>query len=70
MSTLALHVPSGRDYRPGSVRRVVLNLINGIREALEALDRYEQLSHKSDAELAALKVQRADLPRIAINGQR
>ncbi len=68
MTTIALQFPSGRDYRRGSVVRLVLNFINGIREALEVASRYEQLSNKSDAELAALDMRREDLPRIALNG--
>jgi hypothetical protein len=69
MTALSLHLPSGRDYRAGSFRRFALNLINGFREALETLDRYEHLARKSDSELAALKLHREDLPAIAMNGR-
>ncbi len=69
MTAIAIHLPSGRAYRRGSLRGIVLHLVNGFREALEALDRYEQLSHKSDAELATLQIRREDLPSIAVNGR-
>ena len=63
MTTIAMHFPSGRNSR--GVRRLFLDLVNGLREALEMRDHYEELAHKSDAELAALNMKRRDLPRIA-----
>jgi hypothetical protein len=69
MTALSIQLPSGRDYRRGSFTRMVLNFINGIREALDTANRYHQLSRKSDAELAALNMRREDLPRIAMNGR-
>ena len=68
MSAIALQFPSGRDYPRRSFTRLVLNLINGFREAQEISYRYEQLSHLSDAELAARGMRREDLPRIALTG--
>jgi hypothetical protein len=69
MTAMTLNLPSGRDYRRGSVRRFVLNVINGFREARDVSQRYEELSHKSDDELAALNIRREDLPRIALSGR-
>jgi len=69
MTALALQFPSGRDYPRRSFTRFVLNLINGFREAQDIANRYAQLSHLSDAELAALKMRREDLPRIALRGR-
>jgi hypothetical protein len=68
MSAIALQFPSGRDYPRRSFTRLVLNLIDGFREAQEISYRYEQLSHLSDAELAARGMRREDLPRIALTG--
>ncbi len=70
MTAMAMNFPSGRDYPRGSVRRLVLNLINGFGEALDAARRYQTLAHKSDAELDALRIRREDLPRIAVSGHR
>ena len=69
MTAIAPQFPSGRAYPRRSFMRLVLNLINGFREAREISYRYEQLSHLSDAALAALKMRREDLPRIALNGR-
>ncbi len=69
MTAIALQFPSGRAYPRRSFTRLVLNLINGFREAQEISHRYAQLSHLSDAELAALKMRREDLPRIALTGR-
>ena len=69
MTAMTLNLPSGRDYRRGSVRRFLLNVINGFREGRDVSHRYEQLAHKSDAELAALNIRREDLPRIALSGR-
>ena len=62
MSAIAVQCLSGRDYPRRSFTRLVLNLINGFREAQEMAHRYEQLSHLSDVELAARKMRRQDLP--------
>jgi len=69
MTAIALQFPSGRDSPRGGFMRLVRNLINGFREARDISYRYEQLSHLSDAELAALKLRREDLPRIALGGR-
>ena len=68
MTTTALQFQPRRSYRGRSFTRLVLHLINGFREAQEMADRYEQLSHLSDVELAARKMRREDLPRIALTG--
>jgi hypothetical protein len=47
----------------------VPHLINGFREARQIAHRYEPLSHLSDVELAARKMRREDLPRIALAGR-
>ena len=69
MTAIALQFPSGRDYPRGSFRRFVLNVVNGFREARDVSQRYEELSRKSDDELAALNIRREDLPRIAFSGR-
>jgi hypothetical protein len=69
MTAIALRLPSGRGYPRRSFARLVLNLINGFREAQAISYRYEQLSHLSDDELAARKMRREDLPRIALTGR-
>jgi len=69
MSAIALQFPSGRDYPRRSFTRLVRNLINGFREAQKISYCYEQLSHLSDAELAARGMRREDLPRIALTGR-
>jgi hypothetical protein len=69
MTAIALQFPSGRDYRRGSLKRLVLNLINGFREAQEISYRYAQLSHLSDAALEARCIRREDLARIAYTGR-
>jgi hypothetical protein len=68
MTATALQFSPRRSYLGGSVTRLFLNLVDGFREAQEISHRYEQLSHLSDAELAALKMRREDLPRIAVTG--
>jgi hypothetical protein len=69
MTTIALNLPSGSDYPRRRFTRLALNLINGFREARDVAHRYEQLSHLSDAELAARDMRREDLPRIALTGR-
>jgi len=69
MTAIALQFPSGRDYPRRSFKRLVLNLINGFREAREISHRYEELSHLSDTQLAARGMRREDLPRIALTGR-
>jgi len=69
MTAIALQFPSGRDYPRRSLTRLVLNLINGFREAQAISYRYAQLSHLSDGELAARNIRREDLPRIAFTGR-
>jgi hypothetical protein len=69
MKVIATHFPSGHDDRPGGFIRLVLNLIDGFREARQMRNRYEQLAHKSGAELVSLKLRRQDLPRIALGGR-
>jgi hypothetical protein len=69
MTAIALQIPSGRAYPRRSFTRLVLNLINGFREAQEISYRYEQLAHLSDAELTARGMRREDLPHIALTGR-
>jgi hypothetical protein len=69
MTALALQFPSGRDNARRGFTRLFRDLINGFREARDISYRYQQLSHLSDAELAALKMRREDLPRIALRGR-
>ena len=69
MTATALQIQPPRSYRGRSFTRLVLHLINGFREAQEIAHRYEQLSHLSDVELAARKMRREDLPRIAFTGR-
>jgi hypothetical protein len=68
MTATALQLRPRHSYW-GRFTRLVLNLINGFREAQEMAHRYEQLSHLSDVELAARKMRRQDLPRIALTGR-
>ena len=69
MTATALQLRPRHSYRGRSLTRLVLNLINGFREAQEMAHRYEQLSHLSDVELAARNMRRQDLPRIALTGR-
>jgi len=69
MTATALQIQPRRSYRGQSFTRLVLHLINGFREAQEIAHRYDQLSHLSDVELAARKMRREDLPRIALTGR-
>ena len=76
MTATDLQIQPRRSYRGRSFTRLVLHLINGVREAIngfreaqEMTHRYEQLSHLSDVELAARKMRREDLPRIALTGR-
>jgi len=69
MTAIALQFPSGRASPRRGFMRLVRNLVDGFREARDISYRYEQLSHLSDAELAALKLRREDLPRIAFSGR-
>ena len=69
MTATALQLRPRHSYRGRSFTRLVLNLINGFREAQQMAHRYEQLSHLSDVELAARKMRRQDLPRIALTGR-
>jgi uncharacterized protein YjiS (DUF1127 family) len=39
-----------------------------VREGLELVSRYKMLALKTDRELSALGLSRADLPRIAVKG--
>jgi hypothetical protein len=69
MTAIALQFPSGRAYPRRSFMRLVLNLINGFREAQEISHRYEQLANLSDAELTGRGMRREDLPHIALTGR-
>ena len=69
MTAIALNLPSGRGNPRRSFTRLVLNLIDGFREAQAISYRYAQLSHLSDDALAARKLRREDLPRIALTGR-
>ena len=48
--------------------RPIVELFNGIRQALAMAHRYDVLSHLSDAELAARRIKREDIPRLVVNG--
>jgi uncharacterized protein YjiS (DUF1127 family) len=66
MATLAFHLPSGR----GRPREGFLNaLLSSFAEGLGKARRYQALTRKSDAELAALGVRREDLPRFVMFGR-
>ena len=71
MSTLALGRPAasgpGRHSRNGFFRPIV-EFVDGIRQALAMAHRYDVLSHLSDAELAARRIKREDIPRLVVNG--
>jgi hypothetical protein len=69
MTAIALNSPSGGGYLRRNLTRLVLNLIDGFREAQAVSYRYAQLSRLSDDALAARKMRREDLPRIALTGR-
>ena len=48
--------------------RPIVEFFNGIRQALAMAHRYDVLSHLSDAELAARRIKREDIPRLVVNG--
>lgn len=70
MTAIALQLPSGRAHSRRGFARFFLDLVDGFREAQEVSERYRQLSHLSDAELAAHGLRREDLPRIAFAGRK
>jgi hypothetical protein len=70
MTAIAIQLLSSRDDdQQGSLSRFLLKFFTGFREGLETMYRYEELSHKSDADLAVLNMRRQDLPSIALNGR-
>lgn len=50
--------------------RWVRDVIAGARDGLAMQDRYEALSRRSDRELARHGLTRADIPRLAVHGER
>jgi len=71
MSTLVLSGSPGdaRPRRPHRFFRPFGELLDGIRLARAMAHRYEILSHKSDATLAAAGVKRQDIPNLVVNGK-
>jgi hypothetical protein len=69
MTTLALPFPSGRHTRRSGARQYVADFFSGLREGLALAARYDQLSSKSDSELARLGLRREDIPRAVLAGR-
>ncbi len=69
MSTLALSGAPTRPRRRNSFFRPVVEFLDGIRLARAMAHRYEMLSRKSDAELAAARIRREDIPRLVVNAK-
>jgi uncharacterized protein YjiS (DUF1127 family) len=67
MTTVAMRLPSGRGERRGTF---LVDLAAAIAEGFITAARYQRLSRMSDPELAALGLNREDLPRVAIFGKR
>ena len=70
MATLTFPLPSGRGTRRLGILEWLSELVDGIAEGRELATRYEQLAHKSDAELARLGLKREDIPRVVFSGRR
>jgi uncharacterized protein YjiS (DUF1127 family) len=66
MATLTFPLPSGRAPRG---RTFLSALLNAFHEGVGKARRYQTLARKSDAELAALGINREDLPRIVMFGK-
>ena len=69
MSTLALSGAPARPRRRNSFFRPFVEFLDGIRLARAMAHRYEVLSRKSDAELAAAGIRREDIPRLVVNAK-
>jgi hypothetical protein len=69
MSTLALPGSPGETRRRNSFFRLFTEFLDGIRLARAMAHRYDVLSRKSDAELAAAGIQREDIPRLVVNAK-
>jgi hypothetical protein len=74
MSSLTLPFPSGRGNRRSNggngLLRFLNSLADGVREGIALAARYDNLSHKSDQELARMGLRRQDVPRAALLGRR
>ncbi len=69
MTAIALQFSSERGHPRRGFIRLVLDFIDGFREARVVAHRYRQLSHLSDDQLTTLGLRREDLPRIAFAGR-
>jgi hypothetical protein len=69
MTAIAIQLLSNPHSDQSRLSRILLNFFEGLHEAFETMYRYEELSHRSDAELAARKIRRQDLPQIAITSR-
>ena len=69
MSTLALSGAPARPRRRNSFFRPFVEFLDSIRLARAMAHRYEVLSRKSDAELAAAGIRREDIPRLVVNAK-
>jgi uncharacterized protein YjiS (DUF1127 family) len=67
MSTLSLHLPSGRAYRRPRLFALALQIAAGIGDGLRWMRRYQALANKTDAELARLGLKREDIPRVVVS---
>ena len=76
MTTLALNSLVASAWRRGNslgsrMARIARDLLDGVREGQHLLSRYEDLSSRSDSELARLGLAREDIPRaVALGGRR
>ena len=69
MSTLTLSgAPTGSRRRNGFFRPLT-EFLDGIRLARAMAHRYDVLSRKSDAELAAAGIKREDIPSLVVNAK-
>jgi uncharacterized protein YjiS (DUF1127 family) len=68
MTTTTLLRLATTPERPNRLFGFFSAVIGGVIEAREIEARYNQLSHMSNAELAALGLSRQDIPRAAVFG--
>ncbi|RAI42527.1 hypothetical protein [Rhodoplanes roseus] len=64
---MSITYSAGRSAQRGAVA-FLREVATAIREGLQLVSRYKLLALKTDRELAALGLARADLPRIAVQG--
>jgi uncharacterized protein YjiS (DUF1127 family) len=69
MTALTLTALARESPRLKAVVRFFADLFASIREARAMMQRYETLSHLSDAALARQGLTRADIPRTAVFGR-